>query len=199
MLFSRSDKLKNLTDAELILKFKDTSKNDYLGILFERYSHLVYGLCLKHLKNEAESKDAVINIFEKLMTDLKKHDVKYFKSWLYMVSKNHCLMFLRNKQSQVKRELDVIRAETSRLEIVDDYMEKQELKEMKLSSLEEAIEGLNPEQKQCIKLFYLQEMCYNDVADETGFTLNQVKSYIQNGKRNLKNILTTSDGPIITS
>jgi RNA polymerase sigma-70 factor (ECF subfamily) len=52
--------------------------------------------------------------------------------------------------------------------------------------LEKCIETLGDEQKQCVKLFYLQEKCYKEITESTGFDMNKVKSYIQNGKRNLK-------------
>jgi RNA polymerase sigma-70 factor (ECF subfamily) len=55
--------------------------------------------------------------------------------------------------------------------------------------LEEAIQELSEEQKLCVNLFYLQKKSYQQITDRTGFTLMQVKSYIQNGKRNLKIIL----------
>ena len=120
MQFPQSNRLKHLSDNELIAQYKASEDKELVGVLFERYSHLVLGLCIKHLKDEAESKDAVLNIFEKLMTDLLKHDVEYFKSWLYMVAKNQCLMNLRKKQTKVNRELEIIRSETAHLEVVPD-------------------------------------------------------------------------------
>jgi RNA polymerase sigma-70 factor, ECF subfamily len=188
-MFSHRQNIKELSDAELISNYKETDDGIYLGELFERYSHLVFGLCLKHLKNEAESKDAVINIFEKLMKDLKQHEVKYFKSWLYMVTKNHCLMYLRNLQAQTKKELELIRSETPVMGVAYEN-DDQTSQEKEIQNLEKAIESLKPGQKECIKLFFIQEKCYYEVADITGFSLKEVKSYIQNGKRNLKILLT---------
>lgn len=192
MLFSRSNKVNKLADDELIAKYREQGDREVISELFKRYSHLVYGVCLKYLRDEDDSKDAVINIFEKMMEDLKKHEIRYFKSWLYMVVKNHCLMKLRTKQVEVTKDLEFIREDGATMEVVSEDHKRAVDKENSLIRLEQAIDKLKPNQKRCIELFYLREMCYNEVADKTGFTLKQVKSYIQNGKRNLKIILSDS-------
>lgn len=61
--------------------------------------------------------------------------------------------------------------------------------ERMLKDLEEAMQHLKKEQKTCIRMFYLQRKSYQSIAEETGFNLLQVKSYIQNGKRNLRLLL----------
>jgi len=182
-----NEKYKHFSDNELITEYKITKNNVLVGILYKRYSHLVLGLSLKYLKDEDEAKDAVMQIFEKLLSDLLKFNIEYFKSWLYSFSKNHCLMIIRTKQSKLKKEMD--------LQIhADSFMETESSshpntvieKEIQYTKLEKAIEELNEDQRKCIKLFYLKERSYNEIADETGYTLNEVKSFIQNGKRNLK-------------
>lgn len=192
MLFFKSNKNKELSDSELIQKYKETGNNNFVATLFDRYSHLVFGLCLKYLKDKDESKDAVLEIFEKLMSDLKIHDVKNFKSWLYMVGKNYCLMILREQKAMQKKE-DELQWSTGSVDfslLNNTYDEKEE----KLKLLEEAIKMLNNEQRICVELFFIQEKCYSEVAAITGFDMNQVKSYIQNGKRNIKIILTNQYG-----
>ncbi|MFN8116711.1 MAG: sigma-70 family RNA polymerase sigma factor [Bacteroidia bacterium] len=182
-----NEKYKHFSDNELITEYKITKNNVLVGILYKRYSHLVLGLSLKYLKDEDEAKDAVMQIFEKLLSDLLKFNIEYFKSWLYSFSKNHCLMIIRTKQSKLKKEID--------LQVhADSFMETESSshpntvieKEIQYTKLEKAIEELNEDQRKCIKLFYLKERSYNEIADETGYTLNEVKSFIQNGKRNLK-------------
>lgn len=194
MLFFKSNKNKELSDSELIQKFRETGNNNYVATLFDRYSTLVYGLCLKYLKDKDESKDAVLEIFEKLMNDLKTHDVKSFKSWLYMVSKNYCLMLLREQKAMEKKD-DEFHWGSGNIDfsLVHDLFDE---KEQKLKLLETAIKMLNNEQRTCVELFYIREKCYTEIADITGFNLNQVKSYIQNGKRNLKIILTNQYGSV---
>lgn len=192
MLFFKSNKNKELSDSDLIQKYRQSGNNSLVATLFDRYSHLVFGLCLKYLKDKDESKDAVLEIFEKLMNDLKNHDVKNFKSWLYMVAKNYCLMLLREQQAMQNKKEDL------KWSIGDNdailLMNSPDEKEQKLKLLEEAIKMLNNEQRICIELFYIKEKCYSEVASITGFDLNQVKSYIQNGKRNIKIILTNQYG-----
>lgn len=195
MLFFRSNKNKELSDSELIQRYKESGNSHFVATLFDRYSHLVYGLCIKYLKDKDESKDAVLEIFEKLMDDLKTHDVKNFKSWLYMVARNYCLMALREQQAMQKKDDEFQWNTNSNIDfslVHNAYDEK----EQKLKLLEEAIRMLNNEQRICIELFYIQEKCYSEVASITGFDMNQVKSYIQNGKRNIKIILTNQYGAV---
>lgn len=158
-----------------------------MGILYKRYSHLVLGLSIKYLKDKDEAKDAVMQIFEKLMSDLLKHDIQYFKSWLYTFSKNHCLMIIRSKQARLSKEIDIQINASSFMETeTNQHLNLSEEKEREYIALEKAVDSLNEEQKICIDLFYLKEKSYQEISDVTGYTLNEVKSFIQNGKRNLK-------------
>ncbi len=170
----------HITDNELLDKFYSDHDNQWLGILLQRYTLLLLGVCMKYLKNEEESKDAVQQIFLKAITELAKYKVAYIKSWLYMVARNHCLMKLRDKNVMVPVEerTQLTAPETDWKELAD--------KEAALTLLESAITELNAEQKTCVTLFYLQKKSYQEIVSITGYTLLQVKSYIQNGKRNLK-------------
>ena len=145
---------------------------------------LLLGVCMKYLKNEEEARDAVQQIFLKVLTEVSKYKIDYFKSWLYMVAKNYCLMKLRGKQGKYTKELtdvSIEHHETDKNELLAN--------ENTYSILGEAIEELSPEQKQCVTLFYLNKYSYQQISEATGFTLMQVKSYIQNGKRNFRMML----------
>jgi RNA polymerase sigma-70 factor (ECF subfamily) len=189
----RNKNLKSFSDLELILKFKENGDNIYIGEVFERYTHLVFGVCLKYLKDHDESKDAVMQIFEKLIDDLKKHEVTNFKSWLHSVAKNHCLMFLRTQKS-VSLKNEEFKIHSNQFMESDEVLHlfEENKTEKEISNLGEAMKELNKEQKLCVELFYLREKSYQEVSEETGFTMNQVKSFIQNGKRNLKIYLTNN-------
>lgn len=190
MRLFKAKNIQSLTDDELITRYKKTGDGLLVGELYKRYSHLVYGVCLKYLKNEDEAKDAVLQIFENLLTDLKKHDISNFKSWLHSVSRNHCLMFLRKQQTQLKRvnEYEAVYQHEETYNTPFAVHESEE-KEMMLTKLEEALTYLKEEQRVCIELFFIKEKCYNEVAEITGYDIKKVKSYIQNGKRNLANIM----------
>ncbi len=175
------------SDLELIAEYKSTQNKVFVGILYKRYAHLVLGLSLKYLKNEDDAKDAVMQIFEKLFTDLLKHPIEFFKSWLYTYSKNFCLMVIRNRQSNLKKELEL--ENNADLFMETDsvlHLNKAEDKEKQYEHVESALQQLNDEQKKCLDLFYFKDKSYVEIAEITGFTTNEVKSYIQNGKRNLK-------------
>jgi len=184
--------LQSYSDTELISYYVNEEDQEAVGILFTRYSHLVYGVCLKYLKNENDAQDAVMDIFEKLMKDLKSHHIKNFKSWLYSVSKNFCLMELR--KTRHFHEINNYALEKLSEEFMDSGIElhpnSESGPENRIEKMLDAVNKLNHEQKQCIELLYLNQKSYKEVMHITGYSMNQVKSYIQNGKRNLKNLLT---------
>lgn len=181
---SPNNKYSSYSDNDLINVFLEKDDNNIVGILYERYGHLVLGLCIKYLKNKDEAQDAVIQIFTGLMKDLKKHKIEFFKSWLYVYSKNFCLMELRKRQSMLKKELEL----KENVHLIMDFSNPEHLneKEKQIVIMEKAMELLNIEQKKCIDLFYLKNKSYIEIVDITGYTANEVKSHIQNGKRNLK-------------
>lgn len=176
--------IRKLSDEELLNLFQKNLETEYLGELYTRYIHLVYGVCLKYYKDVERAKDAVIEIYEKLQADLPNQQIKNFKSWLYVVSKNHCLMELRKNKSQ-KIVL------TSSDETLTVFMENEpELhpidREETTEALEDCIKRLKAEQKQSIRLFYFENKSYREIADELKTEIKKIKSLIQNGKRNLK-------------
>lgn len=172
-----------MSDQELLEHFYSDHNNEWLGILLQRYTLLLLGVCMKYLKNEEEAKDSVQQIFLKTISELHKYKVEYFKSWLYMVAKNHCLMKLREKHGKTGIEINDRLMSTPEKE-----MDRESLlqNDHTIELMEAALNELTPEQRQCVTLFYLQKRSYQEISDTTGYTMLQVKSFIQNGKRNLK-------------
>ena len=174
----RTSDINELSDAELIDLYRQNADLKILAALYKRYMPLVYGVCLKYLKNEEDAKDAVMQLFETLVSKLQNHHVENFKSWLHVVTKHFCLMQLRKNPGK-------------NVELNDDFMqlpasEHHTEKEAAFTILEKCLETLNHEQRTAIQLFYLEEKCYKDVAEITGYEPDKVRSYIQNGRRNLK-------------
>ena len=181
-----------LSDAQLIDAYVEDGNIDCFGMLFERYTHLVFGVCMKYLKNTHDAEDAVMGVFEKLMSDLKKYEVKDFRNWLYRLSKNHCLMILRKRNVQNRVESEISKEKQQEfMEIVFGEHLPDEEKDVEsiLISLREAMNGLKEEQRICIEMMYFEKKTYKEIAALTSYDLKQIKSYIQNGKRNLKNTL----------
>lgn len=175
--------IKSLPDPDLILKYKEAGDSAIIGVLFERYTHLVLGVCMKYVKDEAKAEDLVMEIFEKLLTDLKSHSIGNFKGWLYVLTKNHCLMYLRKEQSQMQKDAELKKDMALFMESGSNlHLSREET----LSALEGCIEKLTEKQRISIELFFLQEKCYEEVSQIAGLTMNEVKSHVQNGKRNLK-------------
>ncbi len=176
------DAYRNTDDQELLRNFYADGDNRWLGILLQRYTLLLLGVCMKYLKNEEAAKDSVQQVFLKAITELHKYRVEYFRSWIYQVARNHCLMQLRQK-NRLTAELN---EEKLRLPAEPDQAGFHQQQEATLSRMEAALRQLNPEQQVCVHLFYLQKKSYQAIALETGYSMLQVKSYIQNGKRNLR-------------
>lgn len=170
------------TDLDLLTDYQSTGDQNKLARLYLSYTEMVYGVCLKYLKEAEASKDAVMDIYQELLIKLQTHQVDNFKSWLYVVTKNHCLMRLRKekKMSTVEFQPDAMQSED--FSHLDNILDK----ENDLQKLDNCIEGLNKEQQQAIQLFYLENKCYNEITELTGMEWNKVRSLVQNGRRNLK-------------
>ncbi len=179
-----STDIAQLTDLEIVTLYKQSEDKDTVGTLFKRYMSLVYGVCLKYLKEREPAKDMTMQVFEKLLTNLKSQQIQNFKSWLYVLTKNECLMFLR-RNARLNGKTDTING-TQLMELsVATHHEDEQLNE-DIDKLESCIGNLGIEQQQCIKLFYLEKKCYQEVCEITGYEMKKVKSYLQNGRRNLK-------------
>ena len=170
----------HISDQDLLAQYYESHDNRLLGILLQRYTMLLLGVCMKYLKDEEVAKDSVQQIFLKVIHELKKYHVQYFKSWLYMIARNHCLMQLRRHDIKSTKEINenIFEEEPP----LQQHIEKEKL----LSLLEISLDELNADQKTCITLFYLDKRSYQQISEQTGLSLMQVKSFIQNGKRNLK-------------
>lgn len=175
----RRKKYRQYSDEELISLFQKEEDSLCIGILYERYSHLVMGVALKYLKNTSDAEEINSKIFEELNFKLKKHTIEYFKPWLYRVTMNEAFQLLRKKGKEISTE----EFPQGIIDISDNDLH---LKEQKIELLESALENLKLEQKECIELFFLQEKSYQKISEELNIPMMKVKSYIQNGKRNLK-------------
>lgn len=184
--------LTKLADDELLQSLTKDNYGDIVNEIFNRYSHILYGVCYKYLKNTEESKDAVQSIFEKIFIDLSNHTVKNLKSWLFVVAKNYCLMHIRKRQLDLKE----LTPESTTNVLYKLYQEElgqkidDEVAEDQISKMLALMEKLSSQQGICLSLMYLEDKSYKEIADITGFGMNEVKSHIQNGKRNLRKLLT---------
>ena len=168
-----------LSDIELIVNYKTSGDKQLVGELFKRYTNFVFSVCMKYLKNSYDSEDATMQIFEKLFTDLQRFEVANFKSWLHVIAKNYCMMKLRKPNREIYTDNFVEKD-------FDLHHEAANEKEQQLLALEKAIAELPADQRNCVELFYINQKSYKEITEQTGYDYNKVKSYIQNGKRNLQ-------------
>lgn len=192
MFLKRFRKSKPTTDrytdaAEYVAAYRATGDLSILGELYERHMELVYAVCYNYLRDEDEAKDAVMHLFEQLVTDLRRHDVQQFQPWLHSVARNYCLMQLRSRKTHVMASIsDAPEAEETAAPTTVSVSDEPDDLEEDLTRMEACLQTLPTEQRTCLTLFYLERKSYMEVADLTGYDLKQVKSYLQNGRRNLK-------------
>ncbi|MFT4094817.1 MAG: sigma-70 family RNA polymerase sigma factor [Niabella sp.] len=177
------DRYSDITDKELLQRFWQTHDNEWLGILLQRYTLLLLGVCMKYLKDENDARDCVQQIFLKVIQEAAKYKIEYFKSWLYMVAKNQCLTTLRDEKGKIPVELTDMNSGHIQEAVAGEDIQEQAIPEELLRA---ALSELNNEQHECVTLFYLQKKSYQQISVITGYSLLQVKSHIQNGKRNLR-------------
>ena len=195
MAFIKNINRTSCTDAELVVMYKDSGDLQVLAELYQRYMDLVYGVCLKYFKDSAQSKDGVMQIFEELIGKVKKHDVENFKSWLYQVAKNYCLMQLRTPKNFKTVEIAESLMQNEENVHLNGVLEKEE----NLQRLEYCLTTLSDDQRRAVQLFYLDGKCYNEIVELMGQEWNQVRSFIQNGRRNLKLCMEKSERGIVES
>ena len=186
----KKDPYHHITDQELLDRWYSDHNNEWLGVLLQRYTLLLFGVCMKYIKQEDEARDCVQQIFVKVITELAKYRVEYFKSWIYTIARNHCLMKLRDQHGRAAELSESMLAAWDDEPGNNSHRQKEQL----LEWMGDALEELGKEQKLCVTLFYLDKRSYQEIALNTGFTLMQVKSHIQNGKRNLKLLMEKKAG-----
>ena len=191
MFLSGSPAHPGASDEDLAARYRTSGDLALLGELYARYLHLVYGVCYQYLRDDDASKDAVMSLFEKLVTELRRHEVQRFAPWLYATARNHCLMQLRAGKSRREQPLSYL-AEGADVEIGDPlhHQELAEIQEAELDALRAGLNELSPVQQRCLRLFYLENNSYEQVTTATGYSLGQVKSALQNGRRMLRQLLS---------
>ncbi len=187
-------KIKNsYSDNKLIEIYKETSDKEAIAILYKRYTRFVFLVAMKFIKDEETAKEIASVVFEKIINELTNREIKYFKSWLYVVVRNECMLLHRKNNLRMKKEQDYEYLTKNFVEIQSfEHLNREEQKQEQISELNKALALLSEEQRKCIELFYLEEKSYLQISQLTGYSLKNVKSYLQNGKRNLKKKLQTS-------
>jgi RNA polymerase sigma-70 factor (ECF subfamily) len=172
-----------LTDEELLQQYKISGDTEYFGELFSRYISMLYGVCLRYLSDADKAQDAVMQVFENLLSKIAQYEIEVFRTWIYTVVKNHCLQILRKEKNEIIVDFNANLMESDEiLHLLNDEVED----ESRMEALNQCLKKLPEQQRMAITHFFMEEMSYMDIVDSTGYNLNQVKSYIQNGKRNLK-------------
>jgi RNA polymerase sigma-70 factor (ECF subfamily) len=177
------------SDEELLKHYKQSGNKDLFADLFKKHVSVVYGTCLFYLQDKDEAQDATMQLFEKLMLDINNREIDNFKGWLSFVVRNHCISIIRKNKSQSKNIKSYYEFEYEDTNYESEEKINTVSDDVMLENMKQCLPKLKENQRLCVELFYLNNKSYQDIANQTGFTLNEIKSYIQNGKRNLKLLL----------
>jgi len=188
-IFSKKEE----TDEDLLTKFKLKGNQDDLAILYDRYIALIYGICLKYLKNREDAQDACIDIYEKLKESVNRFEIKNFKSWIAKLAVNHCLMFLRANKSKMEKRHDFEKELLSDMENEEQMHPNDVSHDNRIETMLKVLDDLKEDQRNCIMMFYFHKHSYIEIAQLQQMTEKEVKSHIQNGKRNLKNSIISNE------
>jgi len=188
-LFSK----KEFSDEQLMDKFKKFEDQDALALLYERYLALVFGICLKYLQNREDAEDASMEIYETIKTQILRFEVQNFKSWLAKIAVNHCLMKLRSEKRKAQHAKQIEQILISDMELEQTNHLQDKVQQNQIEVMLKALENLKEDQRNCIMLFYFHKHSYIEIAQLQKLSENEVKSHIQNGKRNLKLWITKAE------
>lgn len=178
----RSNAPEHLSDDALLARYVAGGDTRYLGMLYERYMPMVYGVCLKILRDPGKAEDAVMAIYEELTRKAKEHQVESFRGWLYVLARNHCLMEWRKNQ---RRPTDLHAPEDmTRYDAVEAAFEVE--LPAGPTPLEKCLGELPEQQRRSVELFYFGEKSYKEIAGLLPEEIGKVRSFIQNGRRNLR-------------
>lgn len=177
----------SLSDAALLKGFQTEQKRPYVAELFGRYRHLVFGVAYKYLKNREEAEDMVSYVFSLILEKLPGKEVRSFKQYLYGMVRNECLAKHRRikKEQEKQQEWAVLEKNNPQFMENESYMHLINEKSLE-DVVQQAMQELGDEQRVCVFHFFFEGKSYKEIADITGFEVKKVKSYLQNGKRNLK-------------
>lgn len=181
---SKSPSSEAMTDEQLLIAWRQSGSEKYLGILYERYLPMVYGVCLKILRDAAKAEDAVMGIYESMAGKLHEHEVTAFRGWLYVLTRNYCLMEWRRMKRQ---PVEYYAPENMHhFDSAEEAAEPQANELLGAQMLEKCFQQLSPLQRRCVQSFYYDNMSYQEISKLVKENVGKVRSSIQNGKRNLK-------------
>jgi RNA polymerase sigma factor (sigma-70 family) len=176
------------SDEQLITRYYSANDKDAVALLFNRYLKSLCGYCRYYLRIEADCEDAAMSTFEKVLRSIPEYTPDNFLAWLLSVARNECLMILRNGET-LSRKKDAWE------KIHNLYFDPSEVGQMgaknAIDSLQlyKALKKLGKPQRKCIELFFFKGKSYREIAHQLGCSQKEVKSNLQNGKRNLRKLL----------
>jgi len=181
--------LKDHSDEALLRAYQEKGDTRCFTELFHRYAHLVLGTCCYFTKDLEESKDLAMQVFEKCLQQSSEKRIRSVLPWLFRITRNECMELLRRRKKQEAAYLNIRHGGTKLESEIDPPHEAREVQRKKLL---EALTKLKTEQRRCIELFFFEQKTYREIARETSYSVGAVKSHLQNGKRRLRRLLTTS-------
>ncbi|MEL6655687.1 MAG: sigma-70 family RNA polymerase sigma factor [Bacteroidota bacterium] len=176
------------SDEELVRQFQQSGDRFLLGLLLRRYSQSILGTCHYYLRQPQDAEDAAMEVCELIVRQLQKpKEIKRFKDWVFIIARNYCFRKLKDNKRltelSTEWEKDFLNSDVQ-YELGDTlYVQEEAL----YARVDAEIQQLNEQQRLCLTAFYWQGEKYKDIAARYGMTTDEVRSAIQNGRRNLRN------------
>ena len=151
--------------------------------LFKAYTKDIFGVAYYILKDQQAAKDIIMDVFEVLLKQDSLAKIQNKKAWLLGTSRN---LSLKKFNKQIKTQYGLEHKNIIEQIVEKDDQEELIIKNANEEAMLEQLALLKPLQSKCITLYYLKGLSYQQIAKKENISMNDVKSNIQNGKRNLK-------------
>lgn len=175
---------------EAIKKAKDNNQYAF-KVLLDAFWNDVFGYLLKRTQNENDAEDITIRTFSKAFDKISSFDDAYkFKTWLITIAKNLHVDFYRKQKSSIQTDTSE-EDEDSVYAIIDESPSPEDkiITEQNLAKLLKDIKKLKPHYQKVINLRYFQELSYEEISQELGEPMNNVKVKLLRAKKLLAEII----------
>lgn len=171
----------------IINRIKSGDKEAF-SLVVDRYSDMVYTLCLRMLGVEADAADAAQEVFVKVYRSMAGFQEKSkFSTWIYRIAYNHCISVIRKKVKIIDMvdelpDVEVNNQDVSGLELISSEERKR--------YLNMAIEALAETDAVVITLFYYDELSLEEIAEVTGLTNANIRIKLHRSRKKMYMVLS---------
>ena len=175
-----------MVDSEVIKTYLKTQASICFTLLYNRYASKIYAKCITLLKDETSAQDATQEIFVKIFMNLSKFGERArFSTWIYSITYNYCIDYIRKKKKLKNIFSDEIE---NAPDVPDDDIADKELLEMEIVELKEVLERVPVGDKAILLMKYQDDLSIREISGVLGKTESAVKMKIKRAKAKAQKI-----------